>query len=313
VSAHWNTLSPQARFALVILPIALFHVAGAVVADQFAGMAATLHTIGTVTLGSGIYLAGQIFNLDEHWPGGLMLWTLGAAVGWALLKQGPQLALTALLAPAWLSGEWIVATQDRYYDLGDARVLACGVFLTALTYLTAVSAEHASVWKRTLLWIGGVALLPAALVLAASSDSFFARRGLELSTVWGVLGWGAALGLPVSLAVLLRRRSAWPNAFAALWVVVAVLLGNDLPAYAWWAVGAIGLAAWGVAESRGERINLGAAVFAATVLVFYFSRVMDKLERSASLAGLGVLFLVGGWALERVRRRLVRQSQGAHS
>jgi hypothetical protein len=38
---------------------------------------------------------------------------------------------------------------------------------------------------------------------------------------------------------------------------------------------------------------------------------MDKLGRSASLVGLGVLFLGGGWALERVRRRLVEQSREA--
>ena len=41
------------------------------------------------------------------------------------------------------------------------------------------------------------------------------------------------------------------------------------------------------------------------MLWFYFSNVMDKLGRAASLAGLGILFLAGGSALERVRRRLV--------
>jgi uncharacterized membrane protein len=63
-------------------------------------------------------------------------------------------------------------------------------------------------------------------------------------------------------------------------------------------------------DSRTERINLGAAFFAATVLTFYFSQVMDKLGRSASLVGLGVLFLGGGWALERMRRKLVEQARG---
>ena len=60
----------------------------------------------------------------------------------------------------------------------------------------------------------------------------------------------------------------------------------------------------------GERVNVGAVIFAATVLAFYFSQVMDKLGRSVSLIGLGVLFLIGGWALERVRRQLVHQARG---
>jgi hypothetical protein len=47
------------------------------------------------------------------------------------------------------------------------------------------------------------------------------------------------------------------------------------------------------------------------VLVFYFSQVMDKLGRSASLIGLGALFLALGWGLERTRRRLVARVKGA--
>jgi hypothetical protein len=32
---------------------------------------------------------------------------------------------------------------------------------------------------------------------------------------------------------------------------------------------------------------------------------MDKLDRSLGLIGLGILFLAGGWALEKWRRKLV--------
>ena len=56
-----------------------------------------------------------------------------------------------------------------------------------------------------------------------------------------------------------------------------------------------------------------AGAFGITVLAFYFSTVMDKLGRSASLIGFGLLFLAGGWALERARRRLVRVARGATS
>jgi uncharacterized membrane protein len=65
-------------------------------------------------------------------------------------------------------------------------------------------------------------------------------------------------------------------------------------------------------EARKERVNLGIAGFALTILFFYFSTVMDKLGRSASLIGLGLLFLLGGWLLEKTRRRLlVKMSGGA--
>ena len=95
VAAHWDALSPGQRFAIVILLVGGFHVAGAVVSERFPGMSSALHAIGTIALGGGIALAGQIFNLAEHWPAGILWWAVGAASGWVLLRQIPQLLLLA--------------------------------------------------------------------------------------------------------------------------------------------------------------------------------------------------------------------------
>jgi uncharacterized membrane protein len=315
VAAHWDALSPTMRFGLVIALVAGFHVAAALTADRFPGMATTLHTIGTVALGGGIALAGQIFNLDEHWPSGILMWAIGAGVGWFVLRQVPQLMLAALLVPAWLVSEWTVATQNRF-DPMATRVAACGIFLWALAYLTAVSDSRHEGWRRALFWLGGISLLPASLVLAFSASRGWwgdeLTRPLFSSTLY-VIGWAMAAAGPVALAVFLRGKDAWINGVASVWTIVLIVLRpavSYIALYPWWALGAIGLVAWGVRDGRGERVNLGAAIFAATVIAFYFSQVMDKLGRSASLVGLGLLFLAGGWALERVRRRLVLQARG---
>src|ERR1039457_5752254 len=65
VSAHWDQMPPDARMALVVLMVALFHAGGAAVSQRFDGLSVTLHAIGTVTLGAAIALAGQIYNLDR--------------------------------------------------------------------------------------------------------------------------------------------------------------------------------------------------------------------------------------------------------
>ena len=52
-------------------------------------------------------------------------------------------------------------------------------------------------------------------------------------------------------------------------------------------------------------MNLGIVFFGATVAWFYFSDLFDKMGRSLGLIGLGVLFLAGGWALEKTRRGLL--------
>jgi uncharacterized membrane protein len=57
-------------------------------------------------------------------------------------------------------------------------------------------------------------------------------------------------------------------------------------------------------------VNYGIAAFAMSVAWFYFSSVMGKLDRAFGLMLLGVLFLAGGWVLERTRRRLLSGMDG---
>jgi hypothetical protein len=323
IAAHWDTLSPGERFGLVLLLVALFHVAGAFTAERFSVLSTTLHAVGTISLGAGIFLAGQIFNLQEHWPGGLLFWTLGAWVAYALLRDWPQAALAALLTPMWLSGEWLVATDGW---IRRDKILAEGLLLLAITYLTALLSERETQVRKALAWIGAVALIPFVLLVIVSgthSDGrLFSQSGISRE-----LGWIAALSLPLALAWVLRRGASWMNLIAALWVValgttsfssqpnesLLRYVWRELGPYGICALGFIGLIAWGLKEARKERINLGVAGFALTVLLFYFSNIMDKLGRSASLIGLGLLFLLGGCLLERTRRRLVARLERTDS
>ena len=305
VSAHWEELAPSSRFTLVLLMVALLHGGGALASGRYQSLAISLHAVGTVALGAGIALTGQIFNLAEHWPAGILLWAVGAAFAWAILRHWAQATLVAVLTPAWLVSEWIYAAVDP--ELGP---VTAGVSLLAFTYLSARGPVKDGPFRQALAWTGGLVLLPsvAGMVFGASEVRDHTDSGHR------ALSWFVALGLPLAVAFLLRRRDAWMNAVCAAWVVVAALSPAngarfEVPVpvfeYFWCGLGAVGLIAWGVRDSRAERINLGRAGFAITVLAFYFSSVMDKLDRSASLIGLGVLFLAGGWALEKMRRRLV--------
>ncbi len=62
---------------------------------------------------------------------------------------------------------------------------------------------------------------------------------------------------------------------------------------------------WGVRQVSRALVNLGIVGFAIAVSWFYFSDIFSKVGRSLGLIGLGVLFLAGGWALERMRRKLI--------
>jgi len=62
-----------------------------------------------------------------------------------------------------------------------------------------------------------------------------------------------------------------------------------------------------VRQSSRALVNLGIVGFAIAVMWFYFSNIFDKVGRSLGLIGMGILFLAGGWALEKMRRKLVSQ------
>jgi hypothetical protein len=306
VSAHWDEMAPFQRMALLVLAVGAFHVGGAITLERFHALGVTLHAVGTVALGGAIAMAGQIFNMQEHWPAAVLLWAVGAIAGWLLLGDWPHLALAAILVPFWLAGEWAEAVP---IFPSTWPVVTCGILLLAIGYLSVrLPGTHSRLdhVRTALTWLGGLALLPAALVVALGHPAY----GRAADTAPGVLGigWACAILLPLGFAYAFRRNAAWMNLVAALWVVGLNSLAeprSEILLYGWCALGAAGLVAWGIYELRAERINLGMAGFALTIVFFFFSSVMDKLGRSASLMALGVLFVGGGWYGEKLRRKLV--------
>jgi uncharacterized membrane protein len=305
VSASWDLLPPFWRIALLAVLIAAFHGAGAWLAGRSEALSSALHTLGTVSLGAGIALTGQIFNMAEQWPSAILLWAAGALAGYLLLRNWPQLTLLAVLAPMWIASEWLTR-----YPLQGRRPAFPFLLLLALVYLSAPRAGLSSSGRRALCGLGAIAVLP--LGFGAAVFLLEDRTSAPATDLLTRMEWLLAFLLPLSVALLLRGRDAWISAVAAFWVAllsVAAMWHSNLLVHALCAIGSAGLIVWGLHESRGERVNLGVAGFAVTVLSFYFSTVMDKLARSASLFGLGMLVLAGGWFLERVRRKWIARIQ----
>jgi len=320
VAAHWDEMSPGGRFALVLAILAALHAGGAVASRASPGLSATLHAVGTAALGAGIYLAGQIFHMAEHWPTALQLWSVGAAVGVYLLRQWPQVLWLAVLVPAWLWGEWTDAQPPHAAWRGLSPV-AVGMFLLACAYLMAKPAESAVRWRRALAWLGAIALIPAGIALAMSSDIDWTMFGTEYPEVTGtprMVAWSVAIALPLALAWFLRgRESVWLLA-ALAWALVLMQVSprsdaGELAMYGLLALGAVGVVFWGLRDQQRLAINVGVLGFALAVLGFYFSSLYDKLGRALGLIGIGVLFIGGGWLLERARRRLIARLQAGRT
>ena len=311
VSAHWDQMPPLWRVSLLLFIVIALHAGGAWFAERFQLMALGLHAVGTVAFGAGVFLCAQIFHLDVLWSfrWGLLLWSLGAAAGWKLLRQWPQLALLSLLLPGWIAA-LIMFEVDRFSSSeADWAVvpIAAGALLTSLTYFTAPDRTPLTPARSVLMWMGGLALVPAAVTWAVVAT------GLDLPALgqplWlSLLVWVVTLGGPVILGWWLRPHRFWPLALAAIWMVLDLVIqiqGFSVLSFAWWGVGSVGLMLWGSTEARAERVNIGTVLLATTLIGFYFTEVIGRFDRSLSLLGLGLFFLVGGWGLNRLRQALL--------
>jgi uncharacterized membrane protein len=296
VQAHWDTLSPFARIAITVTTLGALHVGGAC-SGKFPALAMTLHAIGTAGLGGAIAISGQVFNMDEHWPLAILLWAIGAWAGFALLRDIPQLVMAAVLTPTWIVAE--IVDYERVLP-DPSPWTAAFVAMVALVYLSANRREETATWRHALAAIGAVALIPAWILASVMPTAPFAGAWLLL--------------LPLPVAYGLRGRQSWPLLAWGGGLMLQVLAHAEkmpIASHLVAGVAAVGLAGWGIAELRKERVNLGLAGFVITVLSFYFSYVADAINRSLGLILLGVLFLAGGWQLERLRRRLMRRIEGA--
>ncbi len=327
VAAHWDDVSPIGRLGLVMAMLALFHLAGIASSDRFPGFATTMHALGTIASGAAIALIGQIFNMNEHWPAAVMLWALCAIAGWALLGDQFQQTLALLLVPAWIISEWTYRT-DRYS--GSDVYLWRMIAIIAAVYLTSFLHTHRRVVFGILFAVASVAL--------ATATGILANEGWH----WSYYGYGHDWGfIPLSLrlwacgimlltfafAWFVGRRSIIPTGavaimvFALPWLHARIAVDAhlapwsepepSLSLYALVAATCVFLAWWGVREASKAIVNYAIAAFAVTVMWFYFSDIMGKLDRSLGLIALGVLFLAGGWILEKTRRRLVASISGA--
>ncbi|HEY2390939.1 MAG TPA: DUF2157 domain-containing protein [Candidatus Angelobacter sp.] len=317
VAAHWDELTPSQRFALVLSMVAVFHVAGAILGTKVSSIGVALHVAGTASLGAGIYMAGQIFNLQEHWPGGIMLWALGAVIAWLVLRQWPQALLAAVLIPWWIGGEWDLATE-KYF--GAWHIAAQGFLLLSILYLATTPKEENRHLRLGLIWIGALSLVPFMVdVIATGNNHFYYRWSGYTGTPFALqmLGYAGAY-LPILLFAAIRwKKLSLPIFGAAAWVLGLSLASHterpesSIALYLWIALGACALCYWGVQANRKLFINYGVVIFAVDLIAFYFSSVLDKLGRSMGLILLGAIFLAGGWILNRLRSDLIARAAAA--
>jgi uncharacterized membrane protein len=321
VSAHWDQIGPGPRFAIVIAMVTVFHLGGALVRDSYRGLSTALHAVGTLSVGAAIALVGQIFNIQDHWPAAILMWALAALAGWALLHDEAQQTLTLLLFPAWIFSEF-----EFYADthIGSDVYLGRLLIVWAMLYLTVFLGSKRRITQGILFAASAVAAIVGTVILLEGWRSWTATQSF-LPFHLRVWGWVGIAVLPLLFSLGKLSKSLVPVAAATAFTIVLPWClslrtihngyGNyhntytysvpSLLAHALVAAFAVFVIWWGVRQASKALVNLGMVWFAVAVGWFYFSDIFDKVGRSLGLIGLGVLFLAGGWALEKMRRGLL--------
>ena len=320
VSAHWDQLDPGARFALVVAMVAIFHVGGAWARESYHGLSTALHAVGTVSTGAAIALVGQIFNIQEHWPAAILMWAVAALTGWILLRDEAQQTLALLLFPAWILAEFSFAAEGH---IGEDVYLGRFLIAWAVLYLTVFLGSRHKIVQGILFATAVIASVVGIVVLLRGWSSWGIQTFLPFHLrVWG---WVDIAALPLCFSVLRWRKSSAPVAAAIVFSIALPWCQRiwterydfgqyhqtwtrnepNLAAHALVGAFAVFITWWGVRQASRALVNLGIVGFAVVVAWFYFSDIFDKVGRSLGLIGLGVLFLAGGWALEKMRRGLV--------
>jgi uncharacterized membrane protein len=100
---NWADMHKLVKLALVFGALLAAHGAGLYFsrsATAKRGLVESLHVLGTMLFGAGIWLVAQIYHIDEHYPNAFFVWGLGAlALAWAMpsIAQGLMAVLLVFL------------------------------------------------------------------------------------------------------------------------------------------------------------------------------------------------------------------------
>jgi uncharacterized membrane-anchored protein/uncharacterized membrane protein len=208
IGFNWDAIPRVAKLGTVLAVISATHGLALWVRRTSPTASEIGFFLGCLFYGAGIWLIGQAFHLDAHYPDGVFWWAVGvlafALVLDSLLLHTLFVALMAMwagmemlsfahLRPWWSAGflpngAWalpVLAAPGLLWAYRRCSPWAVGLYVALLVWWVVL---QAFVWRfghssLALSWIGGVGAL---LMLAAEAHRFGNRLGTPYR-VWGAL------------------------------------------------------------------------------------------------------------------------------
>ncbi|GAB1267675.1 hypothetical protein NBRC116493_09280 [Aurantivibrio infirmus] len=124
---NWEAMHRFLKLSTVLSAVAIAHGLGwyfSFNSKHYQKVGESLHLLGTMLFGAGIWLIAQIYHIDEHYPNAILIWSIGSlAMAWVLSSSIHALLAMALLG-FWSAAE--VFDFDRVTSLAP-WIVAFGV------------------------------------------------------------------------------------------------------------------------------------------------------------------------------------------
>lgn len=115
VASNWMYLTKPVKLVIIILLLILVNTAGVFVSKEFLKTARSLHYIGILVFGAGIFLIEQMFNISINFNNSFLLWAIGTIIiGW-YLKDTAVLLFTTILLFIYINGSMFL--DEKSYPL----------------------------------------------------------------------------------------------------------------------------------------------------------------------------------------------------
>ena len=343
-AANWRAIPAPVKLAMMFAGVPVIYGIGFVLHYRFdyrrVGVAVIL--VGAICYGAAIHLVAQAYQIPVNSPNLVLYWFLGVLPLAYLVRSQPVMILalvTGLAAVGFRGQEWLL-DEGHIPFLAFPLYLVLGLALVALAKLQGIfptTQRFSRVYETAglLTVFGAVYLLGFQWVW--DEFSFIGRWSTgDGYTIPVTAEFWAIAGVAVAVAVLAwvltfvdasRKGRTWGiliyEGLASLSLLAlacaVVFLGETGTAF--YAVlfnlvflaGVVGLVFLGYARSRESFINLGIIFFCVGVFTRYFEFGFDLLDRSVVFIVAGLILIVGGFLVERGRRRVVdrMREQGA--
>ena len=284
-------------------------------------------------MGAAVHLVAQTYHIPVNHPNLVLYWFLGVLPLAYVVRSQPVLVLalvTGLAAVGFRGQEWLL---DEHF----IPSLAMPLYLTLGLALFAVGRLHGSfpsvrLFMPTFQLIGLLITFgilyswgfgdlwdwtdrsrdyPEALWFPVTLE-YWAIAAVTVAALAAVWVWMALYARQMAQPLAPLVTEAAPSLVLLLFAGVVVFLPLDggtvypLVANLLFGLGVVGLAYLGYFRGRESLINLSIGFFSVWIFTRYFEYSFDLLDRSIVFIIAGLLLLVGGFLLERGRRRVLQ-------